>query len=117
MRFVATLAMPQPRRFQMAAEFTLNSELRRLLESEALDVDQIRALLEEMQRAGVLFDEATLEFALRRNLERVARSFLGSPDDMRLLQAFDNAVDVAAMLPFKVRLWQPQNVFHEVLLQ
>jgi alpha-amylase/alpha-mannosidase (GH57 family) len=117
MRFVASLGMPQPNRFQIAAEFTLNAELGRLLEAETLDAEQIRALLDEMGRAGVLFDEATLEFAMRRNLEAVAAAFLENPDDMERLGMFDASVDVAAMLPFKVRLWQPQNVFHEVLLQ
>jgi Domain of unknown function (DUF3536)/Glycosyl hydrolase family 57 len=115
MRFVTTLGMPQPRRFQIAAEFTLNSELRRLLETENMDRDQIQALLEEMQRAGVLPDERTLEFALRRNLEGKAAAFLGNSDDLQQLQAFEAAVDIAAMMPFKVRLWQPQNAFYEVL--
>jgi alpha-amylase/alpha-mannosidase (GH57 family) len=117
MRFVATLGMPQPNRFQIAAEFTLNSELRRLLETETLDVDHIRSVLEEMGRAGVVFDEATLEFALRRNLEGVAASFHEEPEDIGRLLAFEAAADVAAMLPFKVRLWQPQNVFYEILQQ
>ena len=116
MRFVASLGMPQPKRFQIAAEFTLNAELRRLLESETLDVDQIQALLEEIGRAGVAFDEATLEFSMRRHLECAARSFLENPDDLERLQTFNSKVSVADMLPFKVRKWQPQNVFHEVLL-
>jgi hypothetical protein len=109
--------MPQPDRFQIAAKFTLNSELRRLLETEILDAEQIRALLDEMRRAGVVFDEAALEFAVRRNLEKLAAAFLENPDDIQRLQEFETTADVAAMLPFKVRLWQPQNVFHEVLLR
>jgi alpha-amylase/alpha-mannosidase (GH57 family) len=115
MRFVASLGMPQPDRFQIAAKFTLNSELMRLLETEKLDADQIRTLLDEMRRAGVVFDEAALEFAVRRNLEKLATAFLENPDDIQRLQEFETTSDVAAMLPFKVRLWQPQNVFHEVL--
>ncbi|HXH49442.1 MAG TPA: DUF3536 domain-containing protein, partial [Terriglobia bacterium] len=117
MRFVTSLGMPQPDRFQIAAKFTLNSELTRLLEAEILDADQIRALLDEMGRAGVVFDEAALEFAVRRNLEKLAAAFLENPDDIQRLQEFESTADVAAMLPFKVRLWQPQNVFHEVLQQ
>ncbi len=116
MRFVASLNMPQPKRFQIAAEFTLNAELRRLLESETLDVDQIQALLEEMGRAGIVFDKATLEFSMRRNLENTAALFLENPDDLERLQAFIATVNVADMLPFEVRKWQPQNVFYEVLL-
>lgn len=117
MRFVTTLGMPQPKRFQIAAEFTLNSELRRLLEVENMEVDNIRALLEEIKRAGVAFDEQTLEFALRRNIEGIATVFFDNPGDLQRLQAFEAAVDISAMLPFKVRLWQPQNIFYEILQQ
>ena len=115
MRFVTSLGLPQPRRSQMAAEFTLNADLRRLLQSEVLDVNHVRALLDEMRRAAVPFNSATLEFSLRRNIEEVASRFHTQPDDLARLQAFETAVDVAEMLPFKVRLWQPQNVFYEVL--
>ena len=117
MRFVATLGMPQPKRFQIAAEFTLNSDLRRLLETENLDKHEIQSLLEEMRKAGVAFDEPTLEFALRRNLEAVAQEFFKNPDDLNRLQKFATAVDIAAMLPFQVKLWLPQNIFYEVLQQ
>jgi Domain of unknown function (DUF3536) len=117
MRFVTSLAMPQPKRFQIAAEFTLNSELRRLLETQDPDVDHIRTHLEEMRRAGVSFDAETLEFSLRRIVEGLADEFLSQPDDLQRLQAFEAAVDVAAMMPFKVRLWQPQNAFYAVLIQ
>jgi alpha-amylase/alpha-mannosidase (GH57 family) len=117
MRFVATLGMPQPKRFQIAAEFTLNSDLRRLLETENLDKHEIQSLLEEMRKAGVAFDEPTLEFALRRNLEAVAQEFFKDPDDLNRLQKFATAVDIAAMLPFQVKLWLPQNIFYEVLQQ
>src|SRR5579884_174033 len=117
MRFVATLGMPQPKRFQIAAEFTLNSDLRRLLETEHLDKGEIQALLEEMRKAGVAFDEPTLEFALRRNLEAAAQEFFKNPDDLNRLHEFRTIVDIAAMLPFQVRLWLPQNIFYEVLQQ
>ncbi len=115
MRFVESLGMHQPRRFQIAAEFTLNAELQRLLRSGTLEINRVRAVLNETRRAGAPLDSATLEFSLRRNIEELAKQFGAEPEDLNRLQAFAAAVDVAAMLPFKVRLWQPQNVFYEVL--
>ena len=115
MRFVTSLGLPQPRGLQMAAEFTLNAELQRLLQSDDLDVNHARALLDETRRAGVPLDSATLEFSLRRNIEEVAARFHAQPEDLARLQAFEAAVDVAAMLPFETRLWQPQNVFYDVM--
>ena len=50
-------------------------------------------------------------------MEGLADEFLSQPDDLQRLQAFEAAVDVAAMMPFKVRLWQPQNTFYAVLMQ
>lgn len=115
MRFVTSLGMAQPSHFRIAAEFTLNSELRRVLETENLDADQVRALLDEMRRAGVMCDEAPLEIAIRRNLERLAAAFFEFPDDIQRLQDLESAVEIAEVLPFKVVLWQPQNVFYEIL--
>jgi hypothetical protein len=34
---------------------------------------------------------------------------------MQRLRAFGSAVDIAEILPFKVVLWQPQNIFYEIL--
>jgi hypothetical protein len=115
MRFLTELGMPLPKAIQAAAEFVLNAQLRRAFECEGLDLERIGALLEEAKGEGIPLDLATLEFALRRNIERIARELLAAPGDLPLLQKLEAAVGLAGALPFAVNLWEVQNVCYSIL--
>ena len=115
MRFLTSLGMPQPHRFEIAAEFTLNADLRQAMESDSLDRERIYALLDEATKAGVELDEATLEFAIRRKIERLTSRFREQPADLNHLQALDLAVELAGSMPFEVNLWTAQNDYYETM--
>ena len=115
MRFMADLHIPPPRRFQIAAEFTLNSLLRREFEADAIDLDHVHALLDETRRTGVSLDAPTLEFAMRGTTERLARKWFDQPDDMDRLQALSDAAGLASAFPFPVDLSKAQNLFFKLL--
>jgi alpha-amylase/alpha-mannosidase (GH57 family) len=115
MRFMADLHIPPPRRFQIAAEFTLNSLLRRELEAETLDLDRVHALLEESKRTGISLDAQTLEFSMRGATERLAEKWFDQPDDRERLQALSNAAALAPAFPFPIDLSKTQNLFFKVL--
>jgi alpha-amylase/alpha-mannosidase (GH57 family) len=115
MRFMADLNISSPRRFQIAAEFTLNSDLRRAMESEPLDLNRIQALLSEAHHAGITLDAATLEFALRSTTERIARRFDARPEDRAILEELQSAVELGDSLPFPMNFWLVQNAYFRVL--
>ncbi len=115
MNFVTSLGMPLPKRLQVAAEIILNSDLRRAFEQEEISLERANALLDEAWRAGVQLDGPTLEFALRRTIERLARRLRETPEDFAKLSRLETAVGLARSLPFNVNLWTAQNVFWETL--
>ncbi len=115
MRFVSELNMPQIRQFQAAAEFTLNADLRKAIEAETMSPQATQALLDQAKRANVLFDVATLEFALRHKLEQIAERFQSHPDDLFQLQALEAAADLARSVPFEVQLWEVQNIYFGIM--
>ncbi len=115
MRFVAAHGIPHIRHFQAAAEVTLNSELRRAIEAENVNVDLVRALMEEARAVHVNLDAATLEFALRRKLQSMAEDWEQHPCDPEKIGSLESAVKLARSFPFEVRLWEIQNVYHSVL--
>jgi hypothetical protein len=114
MYFIKSLNMPLPNRFRMAADFVINTDLRMAFDSINLDLVKIGLLLEEAERVGVSLDRATLEFSLRRTIERIARFLAGSPEALHLVQNLNSAVALARSLPFQVDLWTAQNVYHEI---
>jgi len=115
MRFVAAHGIPLIRHFQAAAEVTLNAELRRAIEEEKVNVDLVRALMDEARAVHVNLDAATLEFALRRKLETMAGEWESQPCDLEKVTALEAAVRLARTFPFEVRLWEIQNRYYSVL--
>lgn len=115
MRFMTALGVPLPNRFELAAEVTVNTDLRRAFESDEPDLDRIRGLLEEAKAAGIRLDEASLEFALRKTLEKLSHTFRLKPEDLTLLARLSALAGLTRSLPFKVNLWQVQNDFYAVL--
>ena len=116
MRFVAAHGIPLIRHFQVAAEVTLNAELRRAIEAENVNVDLVRALMEEAKAVRVNLDAPTLEFALRRKLETMAEEWGSQPCDLEKVASLEAAVRLARSFPFEVRLWEIQNAYHSVLV-
>ncbi len=114
MRFVTSLQMPLPKAFYAAAEFVLNGYLRRALERAEIDAERITSLQETAKVEGVALDGPTLEFAFRRNLERMAKRLVVHPTETELRQ-LNTAVDLIQRLPFSVELWAIQNAYYRLM--
>ncbi len=110
-RFVTELDIPLPSRFQMAVDFTLHEDLLSALSADVPDAAQVRALLDEVRRTGILLDTVTLEFAFRATVERAAERFREDPFDLDRIDCFHNTVSLCSVLPFQVNLWAAQNTY------
>jgi alpha-amylase/alpha-mannosidase (GH57 family) len=115
MRFLADLGVPLPRAFHAAAEFILNLDLRRALEEEEPDLDQVQAILQAVATWRVDLDAAGLGYALERTIERLAEEFRAQPGEFAALQRLDKVTGLARFLPFEVSLWKAQNVYYDML--
>jgi len=103
-----------PRAFYAAAEFVLNTRLRRALGSAPMDFDAIRDLIADADGAKVTLDVETLEYTLRMRLERMAESLRANPTSLPLIEGLRAAVDLARSLPLGVNLWKVQNICYEL---
>ena len=115
MRFLSELGNPIPKSFQSAAEFILNSGLRKAISADTLDLERIRSLLDETQTWEVELDTEGLSYLLQRTLERMMARLVTTPDDIDFLMGLLAAAEMLHMLPFPVDLWEVQNLYHEML--
>jgi len=115
MRFLSELGNPIPKSFQSAAEFILNSELRKALSGDTLDLERIRNLLDETRIWKVELDTEGLSYLLQQTLERMVARLVTTPDDIDFLKELLAAAEMLRMLPFPVDLWKVQNLYHEML--
>jgi hypothetical protein len=114
MRFLTDMGNPLPRAFHSAAEFILNTDLRRALSGETLDVERIKGLLEEARAWNVELDTEGLSYLLQQTLGRMMAGFVSNPDDIFLLNSLVAAVELARSTPFAVDLWKVQNLYYEM---
>jgi alpha-amylase/alpha-mannosidase (GH57 family) len=115
MRFLMDLNVPLPKAYRTTAEFVVNLNLKQAFEEEDLDRDYISNLLEEARVLQVEVDAASLEYALRKALERLAQSFRDHVLELHFLQHLDDALTLAGELPFEVNLRKVQNICYEQL--
>jgi hypothetical protein len=114
MRFLTDLKTPLPKAFRTTAEYALNSHLRRAF-SDDLDIERIHSLLEEARLGGVDLDATTLEYTLRKTIERLAQRVRENPTDPTELGDLRAAIELTEELPFPVTLWTVQNVAYDLL--
>jgi hypothetical protein len=115
MRFLRDLRTPLPRAILTTAEYAINSHLRRVFAVEPLDTVRIRSLLEEARAGGVELESTTLEFTLRRTVERIAERLKQQPTSFDDLDHLREAVAIVQRLPFHVTLWAVQNICYDIL--
>ena len=111
MRYLTELHVPLPKAFTAAAELVVNGDLRQALEDQEINAHRVSALLESAKIAGVTLDTATLEFAYRQNLQRLANCLALTPTAV-VLRNFRDATGLIIKLPFPVDLWRVQNIFY-----
>ena len=114
-RFVTDLGVPLPRRFRLAVDFTLNSDLLDAFSADEVDLKKSREIIEEIRRTGVKPDAVTLEFDLRRTIERLFARFVTDPMEPGLLPRLEETIDLVQSLPFGVRLWEAQNTYYDMM--
>jgi alpha-amylase/alpha-mannosidase (GH57 family) len=114
MRFLAGLHAPAPKALRMAAEFVLNTELQWQFESERMDLNRVRTLLEECARDEVSLQADVLGYALKTYLDRLSLEFEESPGEAALLEHLVGAAALVHAVPFEINLWKTQNIFYRI---
>ncbi len=115
MRFLTEMGNPLPKAFKDAAEFILNTDLRRALTAEELDVSRIENLVSNARIWDSELDVEGHGYLLQQTLARMMRALFDDPDDESLLERIIAAVDLAASLPFPLDLGQVQTLYYRML--
>jgi len=116
-RFLNGLSIPVPQALKSAAEIALNHQLQQLFDRPELDADSVRSLLKEAAAGSIALDTATLEYAMRRRVEKEAADFAANPQDPALAERLRKTLELIPALPFPVTLWEAQNVCYPPLIK
>jgi alpha-amylase/alpha-mannosidase (GH57 family) len=115
MRYLHEIGAPLPKVLQITAEFVVNSNLRRVLAEEDLDLDRVGALLDTAQRERVPLDGAGLGYILKDRVGEMMERLREDPKNLEALRRMDRVIALVQRLPFEVDLWRAQNIYWELL--
>ncbi|HLZ42931.1 MAG TPA: DUF3536 domain-containing protein [Candidatus Sulfotelmatobacter sp.] len=115
-RFLNGLDIPVPNALKSAAEIALNNQLQQILERPELDTEGIQVLLREAAASKIALDVTTLEYMIRRRIEKDAAEFAANPEDLASAEKMIKLLDLLPSLPFPVVLWEAQNLCYRPLL-
>jgi alpha-amylase/alpha-mannosidase (GH57 family) len=117
MRFLETAGAPLPSGLQTAADFILHHDLLRLFEGEAIELDRLRALIQEAQKRAAQVINADLSYQVKNWLERQLEQFAQQPDHLDRAKNLEAVAAVVVPIPMGLNLWKVQNVYWEMLQQ
>jgi len=117
LRFLNSLRIPVPQALHSAAEIAVNSELRLALTLPELNVEAIRDLVKEATISQIDLDVTTLEYLMRKRLEKKAEEFASNPTDLKIVECLRKFLDLALSLPFPVVLWEVQNICYGPIIK
>jgi hypothetical protein len=108
-RFLYDLSIPVPSSMKGAAEIALNNKVRAAFERPEIDASGIESYFREAAASHINLDVATLEFAIRKRLEREAGQLADHLDNIENVRKLRQLLDIIMALPFPVVLWEAEN--------
>jgi alpha-amylase/alpha-mannosidase (GH57 family) len=115
MRFLSELGGPVPKAFHSAAELIINIDLHRAINSDDLDIDAVRNLLDTAATWQVDLDAEGIGYDFKVNLEKHMARLAAGPDNIDSLEKMADMVSLARSMPFPVDLWKVRNLFWDIL--
>ena len=103
-----------PAEFRTAIEFALNSLLRQAFMRDELDAGRIRGLLHDAHGYRISLDQTTLEFTLRRTLERLSNRLAADNTSLLALEQLRNGLALSKDMPFLLNLRAVQNRAYDI---
>jgi alpha-amylase/alpha-mannosidase (GH57 family) len=94
MTVLRELAIPLPRAFAVSAEMSINADLRKLLETELPDPDELERSLTETRKWGLDVHRAAFGLLASRKVARLLEAVSGSPHDVELLETVESLVGI-----------------------
>ena len=114
--FLGKSGMPKPLVLTLAAQFSLNADLRRELSGGTFDATRVRGLLAQIEADQVEIESVSVAFAASQRMLRAMKELQQHLDNEHLDTALQ-ICDVVRELPFFVDLWEAQNLWYLISRQ
>jgi alpha-amylase/alpha-mannosidase (GH57 family) len=104
------LNMDLPKPLRITGDFIVNSKTKKILESNHLDLKELRNLRDEIKRLKVELDLVTLNYYATNRISDLMEKLAGSPENIELLADAVDLIEVTRQIPLQPDLWKADNI-------
>jgi alpha-amylase/alpha-mannosidase (GH57 family) len=115
LHYLFSAGLPKPPALTLAAEFAVNSGLRRALQADPIDQAQLRSFLSLAKADQISLETANLSYIADQRMKRAMIELQMSSGSLELLERGLALARILVELPFELNLWQAQNIWYEIL--
>ncbi len=116
LHYLSLSGMPKPRVLMLAAEFSLNADLRQALANDPFDDARLRGLLTQIRADQIEIDPVAVPFVASQRMLRAMQE-LELHMDRKYLDTALQVCDVLHELPTQVDVWEAQNLWYTISRQ
>lgn len=109
MNFLQGLQMPVPKPLAVAAEYVINSDLKRALENGEWNAEKMENLVKEGKRWSLEIDKETIGYVATAWINASMEKLSHQPEEMALLGRVEDVLKLLNSLSIEVDLWKAQN--------
>ncbi len=114
MQVMESMNIPLPKAFDTTAEFTLNTDLRNILETDAIDFETLESCIEEIKRWNITIDKKTLGFVAMQKVNSLMGRLQTIPENTQLLETINKLLQSLDTLALELNMWEAQNIYFSV---
>jgi alpha-amylase/alpha-mannosidase (GH57 family) len=115
LHYLSQAGLPKPPALTLAAGFAINAGLRRALESDPIDVAQMRSFLTLAKSDQLPLETANLSYIADQRMKRAMVELQMSAGSLEVLERALKLARNLVELPIELNLWQAQNIWYEIL--
>ncbi|MGC2252507.1 MAG: DUF3536 domain-containing protein, partial [Acidobacteriaceae bacterium] len=113
LHYLSLSGMPKPPVLMLAAQFSLNADLRQELANDPFDAARLRGVLTQIQADQIEVDSISIPFAAGQRMLRAMQE-LELHMDRKYLDTALQVCDVLHELPIQVDVWEAQNRWYTI---
>jgi hypothetical protein len=110
MQIMRGMHIPLPKALSAPAEFVLNHDICRIIQSDQVDAAQLKTLVDETTKLSLQLDITTLKFEASRKINSLMGKFKSSPDNIGLLETITTTLGILLSAIPELDLQTAQNV-------